>query len=125
EVEINDARDAPIFKQRVIAKQIRMHRSARQIGKAMLRLERELLLEQRALLPIQKGLELGHSDAPPLRPARICQISRIRAPGEMQAREQRAELAAFGFAGLLERMAGQARYQGGGLAVQLLQIVVR
>ena len=101
-----------------------MHRAPRQIGKAVLRLEIELVVQETDFLFFEERPYLLRGKAPPPRAARIFQVCGIGARREMQAAEERTELGAFGHARTLERAPGQARDERRRLVVQNAKVLV-
>src|SRR5687767_11909997 len=102
-----------------------MHRPARQVREAMLGLEGELFFKQRLLYPVQKRPHLPRRKAPPLRAAGILEVGAVGAPGEMHAREKRAELLAMRSARVVDRAPGEAGDERRRLAVKTAEVLVR
>ena len=120
EVEVDHAGDAPVLEQRVVAEQIRVHRAARQVGKAV------LAPGIRAPLPAaccsfcrETACTSLRREAPPLRrradsPGTRCTSARRDACARA-ARRARRNAPRSGCS--IERP-GEPRHQRGGLAVQ-------
>src|ERR1051325_4719213 len=124
EVEIDHARDAPVVEQRFVAQESGVHRSTRQVGNAVLRLEIELVLEQADLPFIEEWTHFPRGEAPPARAARILEVRGVRARRQAHPAEKRAELGALLDAGTFERAPGQSRDERCGLPIQAAQILV-
>src|SRR5919201_2039442 len=102
-----------------------MDRAARQVGKALLRMKLELRIEEFELGRLQELAHFAGGKAPPLRPARIFEISGIRASREMHARKQHPKLRAFGLARARDGDAREPRDERRGLTVKVSEIMVR
>ena len=73
-----------------------MHDAARQIVVALMRLERDLVGEHRAVRVVEERQQLGHRRGPPGGSAEIVEVPLVAAAGEMEVREDFSDTRAVG-----------------------------
>ena len=115
EVEVEEAADALAVEEDVVAEEVGVDDAARQVADlaaavaALLRLEADLLAQQRRVLGIEQRQQLRRRRPSPGGAARVVLAAAAGLGGDMQVAEQRAERGAVRDTGLLERAAGQPR----------------
>src|SRR3989454_1910350 len=124
EIKIDHSADAVSIEQHVIAEQIGVDRTARQIERAVERLEFELGCEQLAAPFVEERRHFTRRLAPPLRPPWILELSVVASSGKMHVGKDGTDLLAVARLWRAHRGAGEAGDETGGLAVQGSEIPV-
>ncbi|MCY1295307.1 hypothetical protein D9M70_446410 [compost metagenome] len=129
-VEVEEAAEtvasaAVFLEQHVVAEQVAMARAFAQAGVVGAGEERrlmgDLLLQQRALAGVEERQDLGLGLLPPRQAAQVGLAARVVLAGQVHARQHVADFGAVLRVRRQLRGAGQARDDGGGLALERAQ----